>query len=855
MFSAVVLWTVAYLGGLCIGVSAACRTVHGQAAFVGATLLLLFGRLHHRATGTGLLLLAVTLGVWTAAQAVERPPLDVSLEPFLELRAPTSEDEPLAPSWAIGQITGLPMQHGEETTFPVALQRLRSEATAPWRPLRSRLTLALTVQGTLQESLAPGDRLLVRATLRPPFVHQNPGELAPQLRAALAQSQLVGYCDADAVLRISQRWPDDAAGASRPGIQFLIAAHTVRQSFDRAIQETLAPPSRRAETSADFDRLALVSALVTGQRGALLRADQTRLSFGAPTIEGIFREAGIFHLLSISGTHLMAVAFLFYQGLAVLFLRVPHLALRVPPRRLAAFVSLPAVIFYTVCTGAEVATTRAAVVACVALMAIACGRRARPPEALALAALVLLHPAATPLSLLDPALQLSFAATLGAVFRPGRTLLPPPSNDLISRLAQRLFLGVRVSLGATLATAPLTAHHFGEVSFAGLVGNLLAIPIAEGLILPAGLLGAAVTPLCAPLGKGLLLLSGWGASLLIALAEPIASWGLTLHLPAPGLLAIGCYYVGLLLLSRPAPWLGATLCALGAGLACWPLLSPPQRLTVTFLDVGQADAAVLELPDRHVVVIDAGTAPLAGQGPVASYLRRRGYRHIDLLIGSHPHPDHIGGLPLLLQQFSVGQLWLVGGPHPFSAAGERSDPTLSVALELAARRGVPVSVPTPLSLGGVSLTPLWPCAALPCAIGPRPNLRHNDNSLVLRVAFAGRVILFPGDLELAGELGILDQHEDTRERLQADVLKAPHHCSRTSLSESFLQAVHPALAVCSVGYRNRYRFPHREIRERLDAHRVAVHRTDQGGALQVSIEPTGALSINPARAARSPAPR
>ncbi|HVU52031.1 MAG TPA: ComEC/Rec2 family competence protein, partial [Polyangia bacterium] len=274
-------------------------------------------------------------------------------------------------------------------------------------------------------------------------------------------------------------------------------------------------------------------------------------------------------------------------------------------------------------------------------------------------------------------------------------------------------------------------------------------------------------------------------------------------------------------------------------------------LRVTFLDVGQGDAAVIEAPGGAVALVDGGgafdDAFDTGQRIVEPFLRARGIARVDLVALSHPHPDHLNGLRRVLRRFPVGALWTSGD--------DGHNPEYTRLLALAHDRGVPTPVPAPAALGAAWLAPLGPfvSSAAGEVIGPPPGLSVNDASLVLRVGFAGRAVLFPGDLEADGE-GELVGRGALGQPVAADVLKVPHHGSRTSSSDELVDAVHPSLAVISLGWRNRFHFPAPEVLARYAARGATVLRTDRDGAVTVTIAPDGRITAVHERRAPQEAP-
>ena len=269
------------------------------------------------------------------------------------------------------------------------------------------------------------------------------------------------------------------------------------------------------------------------------------------------------------------------------------------------------------------------------------------------------------------------------------------------------------------------------------------------------------------------------------------------------------------------------LAALGLLVGCQ---SAPERLRVTFLDVGQGDSAVIETPSGKVVVIDGGGIPSdpsaseAGVDPgtriVVPFLRSRGISTIDLLIATHPDDDHVQGLLAVTERLAVRTVLDSGLP----AAPNSSMSQLRAAWKArgitvhTARRGQSFDLGT-----GVRLEILHP--ADPLITGTHSD--DNNNAIVARLVYGKARILFTADAEQDAEESLLKSGLD----LSADVLKVGHHGSRGSTSERFLRAVNPTIAILSCGRQNRFGHPHKETLDRLKKYNNQIFRTDQDGAI------------------------
>ncbi|HEY3804452.1 MAG TPA: ComEC/Rec2 family competence protein [Kofleriaceae bacterium] len=576
---------------------------------------------------------------------------------------------------------------------------------------------------------------------------------------------------------------------------------------------------------------AALRGIVTGDRGDV--PDQ---------LDQRWRGAGIFHALSVSGLHLAVVAGLAFALLRALVAASPWGG-RIRPARWAAPPALVLAIAYTLITGAQVATVRALVVVAIALVAQMLDRPVRLVDALGLAAIALIawHPS----DALDPSFQLSFAAALALAVRPK---LPPAEGR---RALQWIVRGATTSAWIAIVTAPITAYHFHQVAAGGVIGNLVLTPILELVALPAGLAGIAIG---GRVGAAVLAGAAWTVGRVDDLA------GLLGHAMPLGAIAVASPLVMAILVAI-AMWLCARARRTRLDAIAWlamclawgfarhaPALG---TLRVTFLDVGQGDAALVELPDGAAWLIDAGGLPSRGDLVAASApgkaitraLEATGHTHVDLAVISHPHPDHYLGLAALAMP--VAELWSADDGALDAPPPSRPGPLPSFA-EVVARLGARVVHP---NLGvardeaGVELI-VWAPRYRERDGGPEreaadPVRSVNDNSLAVELRYAGRAIVFAGDLEAEGEAALVDAGLS-----HVDAVKVAHHGSPTSSSPVFVAATHPELAVISCGVANSFGFPSPAVMQRWQAVGARVMRTDRDGAVTLTIAPTGELSVD-----------
>jgi competence protein ComEC len=564
----------------------------------------------------------------------------------------------------------------------------------------------------------------------------------------------------------------------------------------------------------------IARALVLGDDAAIAEQDQADV-----------RTAGLLHVFAVSGLHVAILAGLCVALIERGLLRVTALAARCEVRRIACAIGGVLAIGYADFAGGAPSAWRAAITAALGWALIAIGRRPDARATTAMSALVL--GAVDPAEAARPAFLLSIAATAAIVG--GQRI---DASSLTGAVHGLIALSVR----AWIATAPIVLWCFGGLPVLGVLANVVMLPFASLLLVQLSAAHALLAT-CTPWpGPTAWLFSAVAAAFVnacgvFARAWPAAQW------PPPDLwqgVVLAAAACSLLMCGRTRTRVLVSLAALCAlsGLE-WRLRAverPVGTLRATFLDVGQGDAAIVDLPDGRSMLIDAGGNPGGGPDPgrlaVLPLLRARRRDRVDVGVLTHPHPDHYGGLGALIDAVDFGELWDSG-----QSEGERDlQPTSAEAAQLLARarkRGAVVRTPqelcdAPLRAGGAVVSVLAPCPRYDSAYDA------NDNSLVVRIAYGRRSFLLVGDAESHTEGALLARGVDVR----ADVLKVGHHGSRTSSSAAFLRAVAPKLAVISAGAGNRFGHPHPEVRERLRAASIAMLNTAETGS--VTVETDGA---------------
>ncbi|WP_437832243.1 DNA internalization-related competence protein ComEC/Rec2 [Sorangium sp. So ce1153] len=676
-------------------------------------------------------------------------------------------------------------------------------------PLRARLHGAPL-------DLARGDRLAVVVDLAPIHLFRNEG--LRDATAAIARSGIV------------------ASGS------IVDARRTAEgRSIGAAVDRARAAVRGRIEATFHPEAAALGRALVLGETDL------------APEDQDAFRESGLAHLLAVSGTHLILAVAGFAAVVRALLVRVDPIAARWDAGRITAALCVPAAWLYADFAGGGGSAMRAAAMLSCAMCARLAGLR---PAGVRCFALSLAGAAAVdPLVACDLSFGLSAAATAGLLWlqRPLAALLVPgeegrgderadggPPGALSSSsspsspraLARKVLAPLATTLAAMFGCAPLLLMNGETFPLLGVAANVVAAPIGELAALPF-CLAHAVLSWAPPVERGCALV-GSGALLAVrAVARASADTGVVLRLPEPSPAQLAALAAAIAL-AWAAERRARRLAALAAGAAAWLLLeivavragAPRGVLRVSVLDVGQGDAILIDLPEGGAMLVDAGGfvgSPVdPGARVIRPLLRSRRRARLDAVVLSHPHPDHFGGLPAVVEGVEVGELWDTG-----QGEAEGAGPVYAKLLSDLRRRGVPVVRPAslcgrPRALSGATVEVLAPCPDL------HPDRGANDNSFILRLTHGAHAALLVGDAEHEAEEALVARYGAA---LRADLLKVGHHGSRTSTGPALLDAVDPAVAAVTCGVRNRYGHPSPEVLSRLSARGVAIARMDRGGAL------------------------
>jgi competence protein ComEC len=605
-----------------------------------------------------------------------------------------------------------------------------------------------------------------------------------------------------------------------------------------------------------------------------------------------FNRTGTTHIIAISGFNIGIVA-IFSLFVIRLFLKSSeYLLLRWNLVLISTLFSILVVILYTFIAGSGISVIRASIMVVLFMTAILINRERDLYNILALAALFILI--VSPYSLFDVSFQLSFVAVASLLFLTPRlvNLLPRAPASVSTGLTRKewflsnlkkalrtVSLFFFASLSATLGTLPLILFYFNRLSLVTFLANMIAVPILGVIAIPFCLLIVIAVLISPWLADIVIQISVLLVRISLYLIETLASlpWA-SVFVSTPTLLEIFVFYLLLMLagfwldrlrnqdkivkywktvfLFKVIPVL-LLLFFIVDGMYIYLKGVQAEKLILTAVDVGQGSAILVRLPGGKRMLVDGGgffdDSFDIGKYVLAPFLWHERISRIDIVVLTHPHPDHLQGLLFVLENFHVGEVW---------TNGEGSESPLYLSfLQIIRDRGIVIRVMsdrTPeMNISGVSVrilnpqgTSTDPLAAessltqgnnqtgelvdlslpsLPVKNGSSFSDAINERSLVVKLSFGRRTFLLSGDISENTEARLVRSAFD----LRSDVLFVPHHGASRSSTMPFLEKVRPQMAVISCGFDNVFHFPHPETIRRFERMQSRIYRTDWNGAVTI----------------------
>jgi competence protein ComEC len=560
------------------------------------------------------------------------------------------------------------------------------------------------------------------------------------------------------------------------------------------------------------ERIEGSGAKYTGIIKALTIGDTTNID---EQIKDLFLKTGTSHILAISGSNIgIITAFFFFVARILMRFSLP-MRLRGDDKRYAALLSIPFVFLFMFTAGSGIPIIRATIMITVYMIALLLRRTRHIENAVALSALIILM--FYPYSIFMPTFQLTFVSVFSIILVT-KTFYPSLRNR--HPVAKWFFSSILITASATIGTLPVVLYHFYGINPFAFIHNMIAVPLMSAIAMPLALIGSIV-----PFGECLLQLSGQIIAFTLWILDNL-NRGYIYPLLRPTRFETVSYFsiIVSLFFTRTKSVRFILIFLLVPFLLIYSYLVVHERfynksICFHFIDVGLGDAILVEIPRGIRMLIDGGGLYSEefdiGKSVLTPVLLSKKILSLDYVINTHPHRDHMGGLPYILNHFKVKQF--ITGAHFLS------DPLYNTLLKTAKLKNIPVE----FWKRGDIIT-LNTDTKLHVLHPPRGFTEENLNnrSLVMNMQYGQNNFLLTGDIETPVEEELIASHSS----LNADVLKVPHHGSRHSSSPYFLLAVKPVIAVMSAGQGIKG-IPSQETLERYRSLSIPVLRTDRDALL------------------------
>jgi competence protein ComEC len=655
----------------------------------------------------------------------------------------------------------------------------------------------------IKQKYSYGMRLRIQGPLRLPPNERNPGQF--NYRQYLAQndiSRIIQISSADSIVILQMN-----AGSWFQSQIILPIKRYCQGVFNAHL---------------DFSSVAVMNALILGEKQDIDRR----------TIEN-FQQVGVVHVLAISGLHVGYVIIFVFTFLSFL-----HLSQNFRTIMLAGVL-----LIYIILVDFKPPVMRASLMALFYLWGRLIERKISTGNLLAAAAFIILL--FEPRELYNPGFQFSFAAVISIIYgyQKMNDILPGKMWFKDFKIIKNIVWNpLLVSLSAVIGTLPLTLFYYGTIPLIAVAANLIVIPII-GLIVFLGFFLLLLHPVSINLGDGIGMIIQLIFKMLKGMTDilseiPFAS----LDLPIPDLLLTIIISAGIGLLfflksDNMIRVLPVYTAVLGSYILIHSIPDSP-AIEVTFIDVGQGDAAFIQFPNKSTMLIDAGDATQNwdnGKATVIPYLKQQGTTKINYLVGSHPHDDHIGGFHSIIEKLSIDTV--VFSAYPYQSKNYQR------FLEKCNARRIPIRI---VGRGDQ----LYPDSTARVYI-LHPDSGHiayqngsggecNNSSLVMKIQYGQNGILFTGDLEVEAE-PVLFPYKDF---LECELVKIAHHGSKTSSSQSFLNFIQPLVAVIPVAAKNKFKHPSPGTVDRLRRQQIQTYFTSRDGAVVFKIGAQKIRKIN-----------